>query len=368
MNKQKRTYTDNELDQLFRDAHFYEAQEPFYNPDLWLEMEALLPPATTKPIVSPYFIIVNACIAALFFIFPFSTPHWSTMKSKPNDQLKTKQIASASPISKDAKQITERQVATQTFGKSNIQPQEQNSASNSTQLALENVDVKSNSLLSPIEVALAPKTIDFPQNNFKIDDLTMKSEQKVHWYLELGTTLGSSPYLNAQAERNLVAGAFLGAGITKKMEQWRFHFGLNLRLEGFGGLKYEETNFSPNIRREVSVNQLFSIDFPFQFGYQWKKSEYGISFVPGTQLFINGKERVFENNLLTREKNYIGKVEHSSTLSMEIGVNYYYHFNQSWSLGLRLQADVLRPFHTDYYLGKTASVPLNGQLTVRKNF
>ena len=40
--------SDDELDQLFRDAHAAEGQEPLFVPEFWSEMEALLPAEKTK--------------------------------------------------------------------------------------------------------------------------------------------------------------------------------------------------------------------------------------------------------------------------------------------------------------------------------
>jgi hypothetical protein len=140
---------------------------------------------------------------------------------------------------------------------------------------------------------------------------------------------------------------------------------LQARLEGFGGLEYRETNFSQNIVRTVSVKQLYSLEVPLKFGYVFRRSEFAFAVTPGVQLFIHGKERITENQVLQRENSFTGKVEHSNSLTMEFGLQYYYNFSSRFGVGAKFNADILRPFHTDYYLGKSAGLPVNGQIVLR---
>lgn len=193
-------------------------------------------------------------------------------------------------------------------------------------------------------------------------------ERMGSWYLELGPTIGQSPYLSQNAKRNLIGGAVLGGGYSWRFSNTVFGLGVQFRMEGFGGLQYRETNFATNMQRTVTVNQLFSLDLPLRFGFMLKKSELAFAFVPGVQLFSHGKEEVTENQQITREGSYTGKVEHSNSLTMELGLNYYYHFTDKWSLGAKLQTDILRPLHTDYYIGKSISFPINGQIVLRRQF
>ena len=197
---------------------------------------------------------------------------------------------------------------------------------------------------------------------------TSLSKESNEWYVEVGPTLGQSPYLSPDQKRNLVGGAVFGGGYTKRIDNAFVSFGLQARMEGFGGLEYRETNFSPNIVRTVSVKQLYSLEVPLRFGYSFRRSEFAVSVTPGLQLFLHGKERITQNQVLQRENTFTGKVEHSNSLTMEFGLQYYYNITPRFSLGAKLNADILRPFHTDYYLGKSAGLPMNGQIVFRTRF
>src|SRR5690606_23734644 len=128
----------------------------------------------------------------------------------------------------------------------------------------------------------------YPLRTRVIDENRNENE----WYLELGPTIGQSPYLSADQKRNIVAGAVLGGGYTVRIDRSSVSFGLQARMEGFGGLTYQETNFAPNIMRTVSVKQLYSIEMPLKFGYQLGRSEIHFGVVPGIQLFVHGKEQI----------------------------------------------------------------------------
>ena len=144
--------------------------------------------------------------------------------------------------------------------------------------------------------------------------------------------------------------------------------GGQLRIEDFGGLQYRETNFAQEIQRTVTLKQMYSFDLPLQFGFSLHKSEISFAFVPGVQIFSHGKEEVTTHQQLTRQGTYTGKVEHSNSLTMKMGLNYYFNFNDKWSLGARAQVDILRPLHTDFYLGKSVAIPFSGQLLIRRTF
>ncbi|MNX99817.1 hypothetical protein D3C86_1322840 [compost metagenome] len=169
-------------------------------------------------------------------------------------------------------------------------------------------------------------------------------------------------------KRNAVVGTVLGGGYTKRVDHTSVTIGLQARMEGFGGLTYRESNFSQNMVRTVSVKQLYSLEMPLRFGYHFKRSELAFSVVPGVQLFIHGKEKITQNQVVTREESYFGKVEHSNSLTMEFGLQYYYNLSPKYSIGAKCNADILRPFHTDYYLGKLAGFPVNGQIVLRRTF
>lgn len=383
--------SDSDLDQLFRDAHAAEGVETLFVPEFWTEMESMLP-ATNKRRLVPWYVYAASLfvVTSLFFV-PIRQPRITALekKSVPSESASSDLVAtqnnedvSASTypsvhensFSKNLSPITEKALNSNQFNKTTKQvekPKTENMFDGAEELfmakeSIPNVSPTSKDFELEELNRLEPKFWSVTQG--QVSDLDPLKSRKLDCYMELGVTLGQSPYLNGNAKRDLVGGAILGAGISKRIDQMSINFGLQVRMEGFGGLQYKETNFSADITRNVSVKQLYSIEFPLKFAYHVRKSEFGLAVVPGVQLFVHGKEQVIQNQQITREGSYTGKVEHSSTMSMEMGLNYYYHFNAKYSLGLKLHADVLRPLHTDYYIGKSASIPLNGQLILRRTF
>lgn len=412
-----RHISDEELDQLFRDAHASEGQEALFVPEFWSEMEAMLP-AETKKKRSFYWIPLTAAVILIgtLFIYPLNPVKIEHIAHKQNEDKIGSSSAAAEPYLVNEKETSvvgdnsAAQSPEQVSGKSQIKttfgtpkkhlraadlrnqkniavveetpqnPEEENRIQNpENTIVATNPDPNSVSdphshsdsrSVSDSEddfVRLEPRYESVPHE--EITPLPeLKSRESNEWYAELGPTFGQSPYLSPNQKRNLVSGAVFGGGYTKRIDNAFVSFGLQARLEGFGGLEYRETNFTPNVVRTVSVKQLYSLEIPLKFGYTFRRSEFALGIVPGIQLFIHGKEKITENQVVKREETFTGKVEHSNSLTMEFGLQYYYNFNPKWSVGAKLNADILRPFHTDYYLGKSTGLPVNGQILLRRRF
>lgn len=404
MKYSNRHISDEELDQLFRDAHAAEGHESLFVPEFWSEMEAMLP-AEKKSKRGFYWIPLAATIL-LFGIILFYPPNpveinqlnqkqtsqsRSTLKQMENEnrnensaiaentigqtthasEIKTNKKTVKTNFKKGRRQIDSYdpdQIAD--FRTQNLPPVPVDLVNETPKERTHNDEVPIVNVESTDEtdfVRLEPRQDKVIHDG--IADLPKKPfDESNQWYLELGPTIGQSPYLSANQKRNIVGGAVLGGGYIKRIENAFVSFGVQARMEGFGGLNYQETNFSPNIVRTVSVKQLYSVDIPLKFGYAFKKSEIAFAVTPGIQLFIHGKEQIMQNQVIQRENSYTGKVEHSNSLTMEFGLQYYYHISSKYSIGAKVNADVLRPFHTDYYLGKISSFPVNGQIVIRRTF
>lgn len=400
MKYSNRHISDEELDQLFRDAHASEGQESLFVPEFWSEMEALLP-AAEKSKRGFYWIplAATAILFGLLLFYPSNSTqidpfqkHVVANNDLNEGQKEPKADFTVAPVQKDPNSVKQENQTVQNrdiaitnnpkiktnFKKGNKQvytyDPDQLSDFRIQYLPVEPVDETPNegtSIVEPTDetdfTRLEPRQDHIIHD--RIADLPKRvSDESNQWYLELGPTIGQSPYLSSNQKRNVVGGAVLGGGYTKRIDNAFVSFGLQARMEGFGGLNYQETNFSPNIVRTVSVKQLYSIDIPLKFGYAFRKSEIAFSVTPGIQLFIHGKEQIMQNQVVQREDSYTGKVEHSNSLTMEFGLQYYYNLSPKYSIGAKVNADVLRPFHTDYYLGKLSSFPVNGQIVIRRTF
>lgn len=386
-----RHISDEELDQLFRDAHASEGQEALFVPEFWSEMEAMLP-AETKKKRGFYWIPLSAAAILIGVILfypsdPAKIDRLVGQNEKQNEKvapvihMQTQQNENTEQSEQSvSEEIQNESANSQTTQRLRIKKdvpllQETPLDENRTPQNQDNIVVIPNSeenqiphSLSELDsVNLQARYENVPHDHIEALPVNLSNESN-EWYLELGPTLGQSPYLSPNQKRNLVGGAVFGGGYTKRIDNAFVSFGLQARMEGFGGLEYRETNFSPNIVRTVSVKQLYSLEVPLRFGYSFRRSEFAVSVTPGLQLFLHGKERITENQVVQREKTFTGKVEHSNSLTMEFGLQYYYNITPRFSLGAKLNADILRPFHTDYYLGKSAGLPMNGQIVFRTRF
>lgn len=405
MKYSNRHISDDELDQLFRDAHASEGPEPLYVPEFWSEMEALLPQQQQKK-RGFYWIPLAAAVilfSTLLFYPPSATEIAKVKQHAANEETTNSDKDQAAPVTENNSGQTTAQVneeipaATSDFQtgqrvRAPFNTPRRITPNNDPAFRVVHIDppvpgvVGSTPVEEPVEDAVSA-TIPVPESVEHADDafsLEPRTEKIIHdevaglpkktpresnqWYVELGPTLGQSPYMSEVNKRNASVGAVLGGGYTKRVDQTSVTLGLQARLEGFGGLTYRESNFSQNIVRTVSVKQLYSLEMPLKFGYHFRRSEFAFSVVPGVQLFIHGKERITQNQVVKREESYTGKVEHSNSLTMEFGLQYYYNLSSKYSIGAKFNADILRPFHTDYYLGKLSGFPVNGQLVLRRTF
>ncbi|MNU72834.1 hypothetical protein D3C71_623060 [compost metagenome] len=403
MKYSNRHISDDELDQLFRDAHAAEGQESLFVPEFWTEMEAMLPAEKKRGAFIPWISVAATVLLVFGLIFyPIGKPRISRLDTKQpvlakdhsENKDNTSEIIQTEPAIENVPSRVESSVRTnrnrgnariragnrpvQTVPNRDLTEEpnpiiEKQEPAKDEPLANNPVSSETNPMDSTVEdTAFEPLgTKEFVAGNSKDIDPIQKNKRNQDensWYVELGPTIGQSPYLSPDNKRNAVGGMVLGGGYTKKIDRTFVSFGLQARMEGFGGLNYRESNFSQNIVRTVSVKQLYSLELPLRFGLIFNRSEISFSAVPGVQLFIHGKERITENQVVQRQGNYTGKVEHSNSMTMEFGLQYYYHLSVKYSIGAKFNADVLRPFHTDYYLGKSTGLPLNGQFVIRRTF
>lgn len=392
-----RHISDEELDQLFRDAHASEGQESLFVPEFWSEMEAMLPAEKRKK-RGFYWIPVaaTAVLIAVLLFYPQNQAQISTLKQRTNiaeNEMHQNELKDNSAVQTENTGIQRNSTPAGTVVRNKINtsfrlPGKQSSDQVNQKQHLRSVSnpplppVQENNLSeNPDNLVVASELNTEVINDLDSIRLEPRNEKIIHeeiaalpkkisnesnqWYVELGPTIGQSPYLSPDQKRNAVAGAVLGGGYTKRIDNAFVSFGLQARLEGFGGLNYRETNFSQNIVRTVSVKQLYSLEVPLKFGYVFKRSEFSFGVVPGVQLFIHGKEKITEGQTVKREDSFTGKVEHSNSLTMEFGFQYYYNFSSRFGVGAKINADILRPFHTDYYIGKSAGLPVNGQIVLR---
>jgi hypothetical protein len=72
--------------------------------------------------------------------------------------------------------------------------------------------------------------------------------------------------------------------------------------------------------------------------------------------------------LIVSREQKVETLQHTKSLTMEIGLSYSYAIRRTLLLGGQVNVDVIRPFNTNYYAGKQSSYPVNGQIFIRKLF
>lgn len=196
------------------------------------------------------------------------------------------------------------------------------------------------------------------------------------WYANMSFGVGNS-YQTAVSNRStLVYGLGIGAGLHKQINTMELQFGVLFRSEFIDNLQWKQSQMYSDVsgnsfnRTELNqINQLYSLDFPLGIGgYLDDKNLLMAQVTPGIQLFGSGKQSVYQDGILKNQRNQTTKVEHTTTMTMEIGMVYYRKLNKDFQVGLAGNIDIIRPFNSTFYSGNQTSFPLNAQLSLRKFF
>lgn len=375
MKYSEKNISDQELDQLFRDAHAAESVEKLFVPAYWAEMEQLLP--KKERVVFPFWMLfsVASIVLVALLVFPLSNTSISSIHQsaisleKTNGNLVyTKEISASNQERRSNSSVAQKKVYTKQQHLAYKQQTHFIADDRTNKVSNEFINNDTHISIPSNDVTLEPRFETLAMQSIQNIPSSVAPERKGNWYLEIGPSIGQSPYISTTSKRNVAIGGVIGGGYKWKLNNTIVGLGGQLRIEDFGGLQYRETNFAQEIQRTVTLKQMYSFDLPLQFGFSLHKSEISFAFVPGVQIFSHGKEEVTTHQQLTRQGTYTGKVEHSNSLTMKMGLNYYFNFNDKWSLGARAQVDILRPLHTDFYLGKSVAIPFSGQLLIRRTF
>ena len=394
--------SDDALDQLYQDAHEQEALEPFFSDEYWSEMEVLLPEKKKRRMLPFWYAGIAATIFIGGLLWTISgkenqdaTKLTSSVREAESNVVSVPRQETFRPINNtsnsfgfvSSKEKSAKSVELFQDHRIHLNSQSGNNTLKSKTISEENTDLSPGRAMELItskeneeEALVVAEIIESKDRSFQklagrdetlnpveIPSFQTKKNPLIRGYLEAALTYGQAPYTNAEGKRKPVAGCIVGGGVQLNSGLTFLQGGLQLRMEGFNGLDYMENNFTENVQRYVSVNQLYSLEIPLGFGYSGYHHQAGITFTPGIQFFMFGKERVITNNVETRSGLISGLPGHSSSATLEMGLVYYYHFNARWSLGAKFNVDLLRPLHTNYYLGQQQSYPLNGQLVLRAN-
>jgi hypothetical protein len=255
-----RHISDEELDQLFRDAHASEGQESLFVPEFWSEMEAMLP-AEKKRKHGFYWIplAATAIVFSIILFYPSETQRVDILgkseKQYENDSnpdskltlsqngkrheedlvLKTQAVTAADLQSQGIVNKAAHAKTTQRRVETYIHVERSNHSNNARSDFNKAIEpVKIHPLMEEPLIQEASSVQKSPIADLDSIRLEPRNERIIHeeiaalpkkrlnesnqWYLELGPTIGQSPYLSPGQKRNAVGGAVLGGGFTKKID------------------------------------------------------------------------------------------------------------------------------------------------------
>lgn len=394
MNFADKNSTDQELDNLFRRAHANELPPPPFNDAFFSEIESLLPPVEKKRkgLILWWTVPAAAILIGLYFGFNFGNQvsfNFNAPKVQATTETENKTTI------KEINQLNSEIISTQTQVNST-----KTTIKNDKKQRLES-PFKSNPFDAYLKDKASDKGLQFGRDNYtstrsklSVDPLKVKSlldeEVVVHsiplteldkkygtdYFVQIGLLVGQSPRKDVSGNSNLLLGFTAGAGLKRYVKNMGIEFGVNYRYEHLNNAIWnDQVNIEdPNsgvlntYERQIDISSIHSVEFPIVFSVENPRNSLGLIVSPGIQLLFNGNEYVYIDQEKVRSKKSFNPTETSSTLTMEMGVQYMYNLNEHFSLLSTLRTDILRPFNQANYSGVNTLLPINGQIGLRYRF
>lgn len=394
MNFADKNSTDQELDNLFRRAHANELPPPPFNDAFFSEIENLLPPVEKKRkgIILWWTIPAAAILIGLFFGFDFGN-QISFNFNAPKVQATT---------------VSENKTTMNETNQPKVEVISNQSQVNSTKTIIK--DEKKQRLESPFKSnpfdvnsndKASCKGLQFGRDNYtstrsklSVDPLKAKSllDEKVvqhsiplselekkygtDYFVQFGVLVGQSPRKDVSGNSNLLLGFSAGAGLKRYVKNMGIEFGVNYRFEHLNNAIWNDqvniedpnTGIVNTYQRQIDISSIHSVEFPLVFSFENPRNSFGLIVSPGIQLLFNGDEYLMINQEKVRSRKSFNPNETSSSLTMEMGVQYSHNINEHFSIVSTLRTDILRPFNQANYSGVNTLLPINGQLGLRYRF
>lgn len=390
--KEFRNYSDNELDELFREAHDATELSSDFQPNFWDEMEMLLPEKKQKSRAGIFWWTSAAILVVAFGYFIRTAEQPNT--SSQNKQIALKTNLKNKVLTQDKQTNNSKELPTTTQQQKVsvsqlVQKRMVNHQMQTTQVdmqVLENVDVPNVEPkqitvdLSDAKNNLTNASMPIYADSFmrlKIIEPGMNITQLIasknysyspRFYVQLGTGLGRSYQNQVNGKNNTVYQVSLGAGLNKQINGMQLTAGIQLRTEFLSNIQWVEP-VSATSYQLGQAKQIYSFDFPLSIGAVLPNNNLlSFNITPGIQSFYVGSSSLITNDLIVSREQKVETLQHTKSLTMEIGLSYSYAIRRTLLLGGQVNVDVIRPFNTNYYAGKQSSYPLNGQFFIRKLF
>lgn len=390
--KEFRNYSDKELDELFREAHDATELSSDFQPEFWDEMEMLLPEKKQKKRAGMFWWTSAAIlvVAVGYFISTAEQP----IASKKNKQTLLKTSLKNNILTQDKQTNNSKGLPTTTRQKqaSIGQLVQKRLVNNQLQFpqvdmqVLENIDILNG---KPKQITVDPNDVKNNLKNaslpiytdtfmrLKVIEPGMNTAQLIaskkysyspRFYVQVGAGIGKSYQTDVLNKSNNLRQLAVGAGLIKQMNGMQLTAGIQLRSEFLSNIQWTEP-LTTSSYKLGQAKQIYSFDFPLSIGAVLPRNQQlAFTITPGIQSFYVGSSSIITNNEETAREQKVETLQHTKSLTMEMGLSYSYGISSTLLLGGQVNVDIIRPFNLNYYTGKQAAYPINGQLYIRKLF
>jgi hypothetical protein len=382
--KEFQNYSDNELDDLFREAHNATELSSDFQPSFWEEMEALLPEKKQKRRAGIFWWTAAALLVLGVTLFVVNDEEKSTMQPKAiagnNDN--NKHINTLNNTSENAQKSSvsykDTQPTTKSTNESNDRLVQQQLQLNESVVAQVDKhltvvlpeDNNQSTIESSTNVVEAPSKLAVITPKMNVQQLLplQKYSDEQLFYVQVGTGIGRSYQNQVNGKNNTVYQVSLGAGLNKQINGMQLTAGIQLRTEFLSNIQWIEP-VSATSYQLGQARQIYSIDFPLSIGAVLSNNNVlSFNITPGIQSFYVGSSSLIANDLIVAREQKVETLQHTKSLTMEMGLSYSYAIRRSLLLGGQVNVDMISPFNTNYYAGKQSAYPLNGLIYIRKLF
>jgi hypothetical protein len=190
-------------------------------------------------------------------------------------------------------------------------------------------------------------------------------------YIEAGLGIGQSPIATSENGSAMAKEYGLQLGYSFQKSKFRYSAGISLSLQQFDNVYIKERSViygfgSNSVDNHYRFSSLMRIDVPLEVGYQFKRhiltagARFSFPVIAGI-----GFTKYVDGNMAVEETGYTS-TEFFKPFGAELQIGYAYHLGSNLELGAKVQMQLINPIASDRIIGKTSTLPLSGQVAIRK--
>jgi hypothetical protein len=190
-------------------------------------------------------------------------------------------------------------------------------------------------------------------------------------FVEAGLGIGQSPIATSENGSAMAKNYGLHFGYSFQKSNFRYSAGLGISLQQFDNVYIKERSLvygfgSNSVDNHYRFSSLMRLEVPLAISYQFKRHALsaGASFSFPVIAGLSFTKYV-DGNMGVEEKGYTS-TEFFKPFGAELQLGYAYQLGSNWELGAKVQMQLINPIASDRILGKTTTLPLSGQVAIRK--